>query len=72
MKAKSTEPSKELLIQVRAALVLQGTSFSAWCKANNVVRRTAEQSLTGYIQSDNARSLVRRIVVEANIAAMTP
>lgn len=62
MKAKSKTPSKELLVRVRAEFILQGSSFNAWCKANGVVRRTAEQSLSGEIQSDNAKRLVQAIL----------
>lgn len=70
MKADSVTPSKELLVHIRAAFVLQGTSFNAWCKANGVVRRTAEQSLSGEIQSDNAKRLIRVILqaVERRVA----
>ncbi len=62
MKAKSKAPSKELLVRVRAEFILQGSSFNAWCNANGVVRRTAEQSLSGEIQSDNAKRLVQTIL----------
>lgn len=62
MEAKSITPSRALLVRVRADFILQGSSFSAWCKANGVVRRTAEQSLSGEIQSDNAKRLVQTIL----------
>lgn len=62
MKAKSKTPSKELLVYVRVEFILQGSSFNAWCKANGVVRRTAEQSLSGDICSENAKRLVETIL----------
>lgn len=62
MKAESKTPSKELLVYVRVELILQGSSFNAWCKANGVVRRTAEQSLSGDIRSENAKRLVETIL----------
>tara|TARA_R110000751_G_scaffold180038_2_gene286494 strand:+ start:38754 stop:38966 length:213 start_codon:yes stop_codon:yes gene_type:complete len=62
MKAQYEIPSRNLLVRVRAEFILQGSSFNAWCKANGVVRRTAEQSLTGEIQSDNAKRLVQTIL----------
>ena len=68
MEAKYPIPSKELLVQVRAAFVLRGTSFNAWCKANSVVRRTAEQSLIGHIRSDRAQQLLQRIVRDVNLS----
>jgi hypothetical protein len=71
MKARSLTPSARLLAWVRAAFILKGTSFSAWCKANNVVRRTAEQSLLGDIKSENGRALVERILADAGSASET-
>ena len=67
MEALSIPQSRELLIRVRAAFVLQGLSFNAWCKANGIVRRTAEQSLIGDIHSDNAKALVSKIVRDAKL-----
>lgn len=57
--------SKELLRKVRAAFVAQGTSLNAWCMKNEVVRRTAEQALTGENRSRNAATLARRIITAA-------
>ncbi|MDP2733409.1 MAG: hypothetical protein Q8O63_09930 [Hoeflea sp.] len=64
MIAETSKPSPELLLMVRAAMIVKGTSFNAWCKSRGIVRRTAEQALTGENQSENARNLVRRIVKE--------
>jgi hypothetical protein len=68
MKAQSARPSKELLVRVRAALVLKGTSFNAWCRANSIVRRTAEQALTGQTQSANAQTIINRILRDASLS----
>lgn len=67
MKAQTLIQSKELLLRVRAAFILRGTTFSAWCQENGVVRRTAEQSLSGDIQSANAQMLVIRIAKAAGL-----
>jgi hypothetical protein len=67
MKADSPTPSRDLLLKVRASMVVKGTSFNAWCKEQGIVRRTAEQALTGDNQSENARFLVHRIVAEAQL-----
>lgn len=69
MEVESVKPSRELLVRVRAAFILQGTSFNAWCNANGVVRRTAEQSLNGEIQSGNAKRLVRKILTAVELEA---
>lgn len=60
MKDVSPTPSKELLTRIRAGFILKGSSFNAWCRSNGVVRRTAEQSISGEIQSENAKQLVQK------------
>lgn len=67
MKATHTSPSKGLLLKVRAGFVTQGTSLNAWCKEQGVVRRTAEQALTGENRSVNAAVLASRIKTAAGI-----
>lgn len=67
MKDQSLTPSKELLVRVRAAFLMRGTTFNSWCKGNGVVRRTAEQSLVGDIQSANAQNLVTVITRAAGL-----
>lgn len=72
MKAETAIPSRHLLLKVRAAMVIKGTSFNAWCKEHGVVRRTAEQSLTGQNRSENALELARWIISEAGLAEELP
>lgn len=67
MKVPSIQPSKETLRATRAAFVAQGTSLNAWCKGNGVVRRTAEQALTGENPSVNAKALAERIIAAAGL-----
>lgn len=69
MIAKTCAPSKALLARVRAEFVIRGTSFNAWCKANGIVRRTAEQALVGDNKSENARTLVRGILSTLELPA---
>ncbi|MEP3427914.1 MAG: hypothetical protein ABJN98_04470 [Roseibium sp.] len=69
MKRENLKTTKHLLRNVRAGFVLQGTSLNAWCRANGIVRRTAEQSLSGENKSNNAVALVARIRLAAGLKA---
>ena len=67
MEDTPTSPQKGLLLIVRAGFVSQGTSLNAWCREHGVVRRTAEQALTGENRSENAIALAAQIKVAAGI-----
>lgn len=67
MNRKTIETTDQLLRSVRACFVLQGSSLSAWCKENGIVRRTAEQSLNGENRSDNAYALAAQICIAAGL-----
>jgi hypothetical protein len=69
MKRENLKTTNDLLRNVRAGFVLQGTSLNAWCSANGIVRRTAEQSLTGENKSNNAAALATRIRLAAGLIA---
>ncbi|MEP1930641.1 MAG: hypothetical protein ABJJ37_05120 [Roseibium sp.] len=69
MDYRSLKTNDQLLRAVRAGFVLQGSSLNAWCRANGIVRRTAEQSLSGENKSTNAVALVARIQLAAGLMA---
>ena len=57
-------PSNELYTAVRAALVANGTSLAAWCRANAVTRQTMEQVLKGQREGRRSRQLRDRLITE--------
>lgn len=46
-----------LYVAVRAALVAQGSSLSAWCRNKGISRQNAERALKGERHSPAARQL---------------
>lgn len=50
--------------QVRAALVLRGTSLGAWVKARGINRQVAYQALKGQSHGKKAREIRARILHE--------
>ena len=57
-------PSSELYVAVRAALVANGTSLAAWCKANAVTRQTMEHVLKGRSEGRRSRQLREQLIQE--------
>lgn len=58
-------PGHDLLLQVRSGFVSQGTSYSAWCRANGILRSSATQALTGAWNGPKARALRDKIIKAA-------
>lgn len=54
--------SDNLLLLVRAAFVLHGTTLGAWCRENCVDRAHAHRVLRGITDGERARDLRHRIV----------
>lgn len=53
---------------VRAAFVLRGSSFQAWCAANDVKPQNAHKAMTGQWTGPKAAALVDRILKDAGVA----
>lgn len=63
----SPPPSQDLLLRVRAGFLIQGISFSAWCREHGILRSSATQALTGSWNGPKARALRARIVHAAEV-----
>jgi hypothetical protein len=61
-------PSPDLLKEVRAKLVLRGTSFSAFCKAHGFVRQAVTVALSGERSGLRARALAERFLAKVREA----
>lgn len=55
-------PGRELLQQVRAGFVAQGTSYSRWCSERGILRSSASQALLGAWNGPKAQRLRAEIV----------
>lgn len=55
-------PSDHLLKQVRAALVLQGLSFSEYCRRNDVVRQNVAAAISGRWTGPKAEEVVEKVL----------
>lgn len=53
---------------VRAAFIQRGTSLSAWCQMNGVLRQNAERALLRQRQSKSANELRSKIMAAAGVA----
>lgn len=60
-------PGADLLRQVRAGFVAQGTSYTRWCRENGVLRANANQALIGAWDGPKAKKLRRRIIEASRI-----
>lgn len=58
------QPSADLLQAVRAALVLRGSSLSAYAREIGVKRQNLRAALVGEWTGPKARALVRRVMVD--------
>jgi len=50
---------------IAGALRSKGTSFDAWCKANDVHRTTARQATYGQSGGDRGKKLLQRMIDDA-------
>lgn len=54
--------------RIRGALVVQGTSFDAWCRREGITRQNADKALLGQWNGPTATALVERILAAACFA----
>lgn len=52
--------------RLRAAFILKGTSFNAWCVENEIDPHNARKAVLGHWQGPKATKLVERIERAAN------
>lgn len=57
--------TSDRLRDVRAGFVQQGTSLSAWCRANGLTRQNVCSALQGERRGPKAEEVVRRAVAAA-------
>lgn len=62
-------PSKNLMQQVRAGFITQGTTFTDWCRRHQIRHTSARQAIYGSWDGPKAKTLRARIVRAAGIGA---
>lgn len=61
------KPSRELLNQVKAHFVAQGTTLSAWCRDHGHYPSNVRQALQGTWDGPVGRALREQLCVEAGL-----
>lgn len=61
----SPTPGEQLLSQVRAGFVSQGTSFARWCRENGVARQNARLSLVGGWNGPKGQELRAKLISQS-------
>jgi hypothetical protein len=66
------KPKDQLMLnKVRANFIIKGTSFNAFCEANNINRRNAEQAILGTWRGKKGKAL-RSQIIQASKAKKVP
>jgi len=69
--AINTPPaSMELHTRIRAAFILNGTTFTRWCKENNVDPQNARQCIMGVWNGPKGRELRAKIIEASGVRAI--
>ena len=61
-------PSEELLKAVRAALLLKGLSFSAYCARRDLIRQNVAAALAGHWTGPKATRVVQEILHDLGLS----
>lgn len=60
---------RELLVQIRAGFILQGTTLTAWCKRHHKHPQAVRSALYGAWDGPKARALRKQVLKAAGVAA---
>lgn len=67
MRINEQEPGQELYLKVKAGFVMQGKTFTNWCRENDVNPTNAKSALIGAWNGPKGRQLRETIVKHAVI-----
>lgn len=57
----------ELFLEIKAGFVRQGTSFTQWCRENDVDRQNARVAILGGWRGPKASALIEKITKAAGV-----
>ncbi len=61
------QPGQELVQEVRAGFIKQGTSLSAYCRQNGIEGKTVHRLLSGKWDGKKAREIRAQLIEAANV-----
>jgi len=64
------QPSQELVQEVRAGFIKQGTSLAAYCRENGIEGKTVHRLLNGRWDGRKAREIRAQLIEAANVNAI--
>ncbi|MGO1072304.1 hypothetical protein [Lysobacter sp. CA199] len=70
--ALECEPSKALVLKVRAAFVASGRTFTGWCEQNGIRVTNARQALLGSWDGPKGQALRHQIIKAAGAKVVRP
>ena len=57
----------ELMLEIKAGFIRQGTSFTQWCRENDVDRQNARVAILGGWRGPKASALIEKITQAAGV-----
>jgi len=63
------QPGQELIQEVRAGFIKQGTSLSAYCRENGIEGKTVHRLLSGKWDGKKARAIRQQLIEAAGVKA---
>ena len=68
MQTSDIKPGPDLYLQVRAGLILKGTTFGAWCRENGIRHTNAKAALVGAWNGPKGREVRRQLLIASGVA----
>lgn len=62
-----TEPGARLMQEVRAAFILDGTTFTAWCRAQGIDPSMVRQAIFGNWAGPKGRAIKAKVLQAAGV-----
>lgn len=68
MDSNDISPSPQLYLRVRAAFIMQGTTFGAWCREKGIHQTNAKSALIGVWNGPKGREVRRQLLIDSGVA----
>ena len=64
---KSKELTQQQFLALKAAFIIQGTSFAAWCKANGFKSTNAKGALLGVYAGPKSQEIINKAIQDSKV-----